>query len=77
MMPKIKDLPKVDRPRKKVYYKRIIEKNGEKMNRRCAVCGKDISVVLFPDKTYEGGHYFFKLPDKKEYWECDECYHKE
>jgi len=53
-------------------------KNDPKnLGRVCAVCGKEIGVKLFPDKSYSGGNYFGKFPFKSktlEYWECDSCY---
>lgn len=61
-MPKIKDLPKIERPR-------------EKMERICAVCGEEVKIVLHKDRTYRGGHYFGKI-EKGEYWECPKCYKK-
>lgn len=62
---KIKDTPKIDRPRE--------------ITRQCAVCGNKIAVKVFDDKKYIGGHYFGDLlaskNEKMEYWECNECYH--
>lgn len=49
----------------------------EKIKKRCSICGKDIAVILRPDRTYHGGNYFGKLPGKREYWECDKCYNEE
>jgi hypothetical protein len=66
---KIKDLPKVDRPREKLIAKI--------MAKICACCGKNIKVILYKNKTYRGGHYFGKISHKKssfEYWECPKCY---
>lgn len=50
--------------------KKEIIKNIKK---RCSICGTNIKVVLYPDKSYEGGHYFGAV-EKAEYWECDKCY---
>jgi hypothetical protein len=62
---------------------------SRKLNKMCVVCGKDIKVFLYPDRSYRGGHYFGKIslptkqkaeegissPGKKaEYWECPKCY---
>jgi len=48
------------------------------INRVCAVCGKEISVIIHSDKIYSGGHYFGKLGNnriqKAEYWECQSCF---
>jgi len=61
------------------------------IKRRCAVCGKEITIKVFEDYTYEGGHYFGNLKDvmkevglydpnaedwEYEYWECPSCYNK-
>lgn len=49
------------------------------INRKCLICGKEITVKVYPDGSYEGGHYFgdIELDGKKiEYWECGECYNK-
>ena len=58
---KIKDLPKVDRPRlSSVAGERRM---GEKrMKKSCAVCGTAIAVILHVNRTYTGGHYFGKTP---------------
>lgn len=55
----------------------IPKNNFKSLKKSCACCGKEIEVKLFPDKTYLGGNYFFKVPSEKgilEYWECDSCY---
>lgn len=31
------------------------------MQRRCIVCGKKITIHLYPDRHYHGGHYFRKM----------------
>jgi len=46
----------------------------KKIKRICSICGKRMEVLLYNNKTYQGGHYFFKLPKKLEYWECEKCY---
>jgi len=46
----------------------------KKITKQCAICGKDNEFLMRTDKTYDGGHYFCKLPGKGEYWECEECY---
>ncbi|OHA19132.1 MAG: hypothetical protein A3C08_00275 [Candidatus Taylorbacteria bacterium RIFCSPHIGHO2_02_FULL_47_18] len=38
------------------------KKITKRISKRCAVCGKDIKVVCYSDKTYRGGHYFFDIP---------------
>ncbi len=48
----------------------------KRMKKHCSVCGKDINVVLYEDKTYRGGHHFGKVEGKIEYWECPKCYWK-
>ena len=49
-----------------------------RLKRYCAICGKDIIIIVHPDKTYTGGNYFFKVETdngkEAEYWECDNCY---
>lgn len=69
---KIKDLAKIERPREKLIAKRI--------KKICVCCSREIKVILYKDKTYRGGHYFFDLPIKNgakaEYWECPKCYWK-
>ena len=61
------------------------------IKRKCAVCGKELTIKVFEDYTYEGGHFFGSLkeglkeiglynpniPDEEyEYWECDKCHSK-
>ena len=45
-----------------------------------ADCGKKLNVIVYPDRTYSGGNYFFKLRGNSgkmvEYWECKDCYGK-
>ena len=75
---KIKDLPKIKR-------------SAEKLEKACTVCGEEIKVILYQDRSYRGGHYFGKmsLPTEQEieknisssgkpveYWECPKCYWK-
>ena len=50
--------------------KEAIKKRVEKMY---SVCGEQIKVLIYKDRTYRGGHYFFKIKDA-EYWECPKCY---
>ena len=48
--------------------------------RRCAVCGRELTITLYDNGTYEGGHFFGNvLHGGKwiEYWECDDCYNKD
>ncbi len=51
---KIKDLPKTIKNR---------------LSKTCSICGKDIKVVTYTNRTYRGGHYFFDIPicSKKEW----------
>lgn len=66
-----------------------IIKPSQKLDKMCVVCGKEIKVILYQDRSYRGGHYFGKLsvpakqeiekgtpPSRKpaEYWECPKCY---
>lgn len=46
---KIKDLQKV----------KIIKSRLEKS---CSICARKIKVILYTDRSYRGGHYFFKVP---------------
>ena len=53
----------------------------EILHRRCAVCGKSLTItVLKPSGRYTGGHYFGdgkgKSHIEEEYWECDNCVKK-
>lgn len=54
---------------------KIIEKRVKKI---CACCAKSINIILYKDRSYSGGYYFFKIPikngEKIEYWECSKCY---
>lgn len=47
--------------------------------RNCVVCGKKITITIYPDEKYKGGHYFGKIKTEKnkkvEYWECSACYY--
>ncbi|HEY4476544.1 MAG TPA: hypothetical protein VJB69_00935 [Candidatus Paceibacterota bacterium] len=44
---------KLEVPRKEI--KKLIA-------RMCSICGKDIKVIVYKDKTYRGGYYFFNIP---------------
>lgn len=46
----------------------------EIIERQCSVCGKELEITVYEDRTYEGGH-FFDILDEDEYWECDKCYY--
>ena len=74
---KIKDLPKIERPRETLIKKRL--------DKKCLCCGRDIRVLIYSKNDYRGGHFFGKLPLKTkaeaekpnafvEYWECPKCY---
>jgi len=43
------------------------------LKRKCLVCGKELTIKVREDNTYEGGH-FFGLIKGIEYWECEDCY---
>lgn len=32
-----------------------------RLKRTCAVCGKEIKVNIYKDRSYRGGHYFGKM----------------
>lgn len=49
---------KVKRQKLKVGSKRI--KN--RLPRGCSICGREIEIVLYTNKTYRGGYYFFDVP---------------
>ena len=69
---KIKDIPKVDRPREKLAkYRSEKLSNSELLAiyRSCAICGENILIKLDDNDNYTGGHYFGKIPlsTNKEY----------
>ncbi len=39
--------------------KRVI---NNRLQKQCAVCGRDIKIVIYTDRKYRGGHYFGKIP---------------
>ena len=39
--------------------RKIISKRKEK---KCAICGRKINLIIYTDKHYRGGHYFGKIP---------------
>ena len=49
----------------KLKAKKVIKDRFEKS---CSVCGGKIKIILYKDRSYRGGHYFFKIPlvSKKE-----------
>ncbi len=50
------------------------------IKRMCVICGKELEIIVHPDKSYEGGHFFFTKDEEcpeNEYWECDDCYEKD
>lgn len=53
---------------------------ARRLFRYCVIadCAKKLNIVVRPDKTYNGGHYFGKMHTGKgkkvEYWECEACY---
>jgi hypothetical protein len=50
----------------------------KRLTRYCVICAKNLSIVVYPNKTYKGGHFFGKIEigkkKKAEYWECNKCY---
>lgn len=52
--------------------------NSKPMHRNCAICAKNMAIIVYPNKTYKGGHFFGKIEigknKKAEYWECNKCY---
>ena len=42
----------------------VLEKKQIKsrLEKSCSICGKEIKVILYTDKSYRGGHYFFDIP---------------
>lgn len=46
----------------------------DQIERECSVCGADLTITVFEDGEYSGGHYFEMGDSDMEYWECDECY---
>lgn len=41
----------------------VTKKNiRERIERKCAVCGKTMRVILYTNGTYRSGHYFGKIP---------------
>jgi sucrose-6-phosphate hydrolase SacC (GH32 family) len=54
-----------------------IKEISKKLAKKCVICGKQIKVILYKNKSYRNGHYFGKIPSKSEtceYWECPKCY---
>jgi len=49
------------------------------LNRHCVVCSKKLNIIVFPNKSYKGGHFFGDVElggsKKAEYWECNKCYY--
>lgn len=45
----------------------------EILKRICAVCGDDIDVVWYMDRTFSGGHVFSAENGNAQYWKCDFC----
>jgi len=63
---KLKELPKIERPREKLIKKYL--------TKACVYCGRKIKVIIHKDNTYRGGHFFGKIISRAEYWECPKCY---
>lgn len=34
----------------------------DRVEKICSICGKKIKVILYDDRSYRGGHYFFDIP---------------
>ncbi len=49
---------KVKNQKSKVSRKEI----KKRILRMCSICGKDMKVIVYKDKTYRGGYYFFDIP---------------
>ena len=49
----------------KLKVKKVIK---DRLEKSCSVCGGKIKIILYKDRSYRGGHYFFKIPlvSKKE-----------
>ncbi|OIO74368.1 MAG: hypothetical protein AUJ85_05755 [Elusimicrobia bacterium CG1_02_37_114] len=49
------------------------------IDKNCVVCDKKITVTVYQNRKYRGGHYFGKIKTEKnkmfEYWECPKCYY--
>lgn len=45
--------------KKTISQQKVIRGRAEKT---CSVCGKKIKVILYRDRSYRGGHYFFDVP---------------
>ncbi|MEI7513470.1 MAG: hypothetical protein WCJ74_02520 [bacterium] len=54
---------------------------SKKLKRACAVCGRELHIVVDDQHHYLGGHYFGHLLPVKgvagEYWECEKCFAEE
>ena len=61
-----------------IHFNRNID--PKLLTRYCVICSKNISIVVYANKTYEGGHFFGKIEvgkkKKAEYWECNGCYNE-
>ncbi|MFA6463534.1 MAG: hypothetical protein WCV55_00855 [Candidatus Paceibacterota bacterium] len=49
--------------------KKNIKIISQRLKRNCAVCCRCINAIIYSDKTYRGGWYYFKVPisTKKEW----------
>lgn len=48
----------------------------ERLTKTCVICGRNLKVIIYSDRSYRGGHYFGKIIKSAEYWECPKCYWK-
>jgi hypothetical protein len=44
------------------------------IKRQCVVCGKNLKITVYKDRSYVGGNFFDMHLKEGEYWECQECY---
>lgn len=45
----------------------------------CSICGKKLTITIYPDRTYKGGNCFRPIGSKRvkdESWECHSCWRK-
>jgi hypothetical protein len=41
--------------------KKMKKEIRDRVSRQCTSCGKDMTVILYTDKSYRGGHYWGKI----------------
>lgn len=47
---------------KKVPVNKVPKVIRDRVEKTCAVCGKKMNIILYTDRSYRGGYYFFKIP---------------